>query len=1108
MAKEYLRFIAVFITMLLISSTYAFLTPNVRAAEATSKEKGLSILSNVVDLNLTKYKVTPKEYPQSYNSSYLGVVPQEDVDYDLVSEGSRVKALFTFANSRLQMIHVLENEGSPHVTKTAANSLELAKNFFSNYQAYTADSLYGELKSTLDNVDASKNVTKTTGNTQLEVTANNGYTTFKWTCTSNGAIAPSKFVALGFNSGFLTCFVDNWHLYKIGSTSVTLSEQEAKAIALETAKAHNWSLKLDADAFEAKNFNESNVRWTALIFDGSLGANKTRSSDPLMLYPVWRVGVALNKWYGQLYGIEVDIWADTKEVRYVQEAWSTMPPPEGMPTANMSTVGASNSQVSNAGTNNMLNGQASTVAGAEPNLIMWIALPTLAIATIGTTSVWVCRKKKSQSYNLPKPRSLKTGGTMLCILILFTVLLASIATVSATTRAGVVWGSESTGAGEYPYSWRKSSTEIDWQRSISNTIASYFAQGGYDAYNDQGSHGSTSAKYNILNDLSYYQSTHDSVAVVDFDHGVGLAPGYPALPGEFHFMFEDNTGTLTGDYPGTPHPENGVYDMDIYPKITLGKVFFAFINTCLSANITAQTSNPGIGQGLLPAQGSYPERAEGMPFAWTHRLVKDKGTYPGFNIADHISDDGYSDPDDGSQCYIGFPWGAASLEQRIPYNTGSQYYHTWVDRFFDYGLRYDMSVNMALDHASWQTWGNRFGDCHLRTGFQAYWWTPGDGAWPHVDSTMVVYGSGYVHLRYYTQGWSDNFNDNSMDTAKWEKLQVNGATASETTGQLAVTVPSGTGWAQAGYVTKYAYNVKDCKTTITVSDFGDLDEMTLQICTTKTTSSDPFSENNWYRILKARYDSKVYVQNKINGVLSTKVATNWASATGELTIDICDGSIALYENGNMRYAEPYALSSYNCYIYAFTSTLKSGASRTDKFDNFALAPTTSFWDYFDDASNYYGWTVDSGSWQVTSGQLRSTAYNSHIHVNTAFATSRTVKTDIQTLSHTGDPWYVPWLYVKEQDGNNNVYALIHTTGTVELSMFYQGQQTMWFASSSLDPYYTHALTVSIIGTNAKVWVDGTLYLDVYNSNFANLAGYVGLYTPSSTGAFDNVVVLD
>jgi cobalamin biosynthesis Mg chelatase CobN len=56
---------------------------------------------------------------------------------------------------------------------------------------------------------------------------------------------------------------------------------------------------------------------------------------------VWRVGVALDKWYGNMYGVEVDIWADTGTVRSVQEAWSMMPPPEDTESADSSSSSAS-----------------------------------------------------------------------------------------------------------------------------------------------------------------------------------------------------------------------------------------------------------------------------------------------------------------------------------------------------------------------------------------------------------------------------------------------------------------------------------------------------------------------------------------------------------------------------------------------------------------------------------------------------------------------------------------------------------------------------------------------------------------------------------------------
>ena len=365
----------------------------------------------------------------------------------------------------------------------------------------------------------------------------------------------------------------------------------------------------------------------------------------------------------------------------------------------------------------------------------------------------------------------------------------------------------------------------------------------------------------------------------------------------------------------------------------------------------------------------------------------------------------------------------------------------------------------------------------------------------------------------------DNFNDNTTDTAIWEKVQVNSATASETGGQLQVTVPSGSGWAQAGYVSKYGYNVlgeygftlQGLETIVDVTQLNNVDQMLLMICNTKVTASDPYDQSNWYRIVKGRRcwgNNVLAVENRINGTWASKLNIPWISSTGQLKISVSTGSIALYENGILKYAEPFALPSSTCYVYAYTSSDKAVSVGTDKFDNYATYPTEMFRDDFKDG-NYNGWTVDSGSWQVTNGQLTSTA-SGHIHNNTSFTANRHVKADVKTLTAGSNVWEVPWLYVKEQDGNNNIYALIHTNGNVELSMWYQGNKTSWFNQSSpaLDPFQNHVIAVSIIGTNAKMWVDGTLYHDVTNANFANLSGYVGLYTPSSTGALDNIVVFD
>lgn len=150
-------------------------------------------------------------------------------------------------------------------------------------------------------------------------------------------------------------------------------------------------------------------------------------------------------------------------------------------------------------------------------------------------------------------------------------------------------------------------------------------------------------------------------------------------------------------------------------------------------------------------QGNPPysyTRPVGMPLACTGRFVADIDSTDGFNITYYISDDGYGDPDMGSQVYIGFPDGSASLSQNIPSVQGPTQYHEWVDEFFYSALYDDVSVNDALDSASLELLGWYFGTSPLQTGFIASWWTPGDPM-EEEDCTMAVYGNGNIHLKNY-----------------------------------------------------------------------------------------------------------------------------------------------------------------------------------------------------------------------------------------------------------------------------------------------------------------------------------------------------------------------
>jgi hypothetical protein len=899
--RRKLLFTILFITLLTISA-YAF--PRTLASEPTLQQKGANILGNVVGLDLAQYSISTKNQQDS-SASYLGVVSQESIVYDLTSNGNSLKALCTFANGNLQIIQIIENQGTPSMTKAAsANPVDLAKDFLDSYQTYTANPLFSELKSTLNGIDQNINVTKSSGNTMLEVTNYNGYTSFRWHYVANGVSAEySKFIALVYRDGFLSGFVDNWQFYNVGNTTVNLSKDEALSIALDAVKAHvSYLLKYGLDL---NNINESNIRWASLIFDSSLSANNTRSKDPLELYPVWRVGVALDKWYGSMYGVQVDIWADTKQVRSIEDAWSTMPPPDGTPTSNMSTTGEETTIVSE---QTMLNFSSNQECG-NSNMVGWVTVSTSIVFLAVSVVLY---RQKSAGFPFVKRRYLRIGGKMACVMILCVMLLAPVATVSAESNNGaIIWGSESKGANGYNEpggpSWRKHSNEAAQQRLTASHIDNILDNAGYLARNNQGDNGTTSYKGSVELFMQIYTTHSSRMIYVDFDHGNGNDIYYD---GEYHFLFEDQNGTYVGTVEQQiPARQNGIYDCEIYPKMSNGTTVLAFISTCNSAS----TVIPGT-QTDWQGYGTY--GAKGMPYAFTHgRTVKDLST-PGFNIASDISRDGYFYPDDGCQAFLGFVMGSASLTQLMPYENGVNYYSTWMEKFFRYAVMDDTSINCALSQASYELYGKDFGNpTNPLRNFTAYWWmAPGHGFTTTGYGSLVIYGNGRVELR--------SFND----------------------------------------------------------DFED--------------------------------------------------------------------------------------------------------------------------------QNYNNWTVALGSWSASAYHLSSLQGYSLIRTNQQFTSDRFVRATVQTTNPGSNSWDVAWLMAKYVDANNQVYGLIHKNGNVELCIWKNGQQTVYTATDSLDTTQPHRFDINIVGTTARIWIDGFLKRTVTNEYLDDFGGYVALYTPYSvTADFDDISVV-
>ncbi|MCW3996277.1 MAG: hypothetical protein NWE98_09070 [Candidatus Bathyarchaeota archaeon] len=710
---------------------------NVKAAQVDNKQRSISALSNIVGIDLPQYSVSESQIDNSL--MYKDTLQRENVHTVLTASDSKIDTICSYVNGSLQQIYVCNNEGHPRLNTQATSDIAMAQSFLSNYQAQSKKPIISDFQSMLSKIDPAKNSSTISGDTMLNVTILGKDSTYQWTYISNGVEAPDKCVALRYTNGFLNYFVDNWDLYNVGSTTFNLSETDAINIAMSAAKNYSPDSSVMGTIGGLK-FQVTNGMIIDKLLASPIYANASRNQDPLELYPMYNVWVSLDKFYpGYVYGFNVYIWADSKEVYYIQQRVAPSDPPSNMVATANNTQPLDNSVNTSFFTLN------------NPAIFLPLAI-AIALATLMILHFSSRNKTPLLSIRMPKVPMPKLSVMLLCLLMSTAILISAFAEpVAATNSAGAsVWGAESTGSRNPPNtgeSWRKSNTEVTWQRNTASYIDGLFASNGYSSQNNQGSHNLGSGHTAILSKVSALEG-YPRYAVVDFDHGVGNS-----FNNVFHYMFEDNVGTRLGTtYPGTPATGNAVYDNTLF-GYTSGKAFFAFINTCMSADWNNAHGVLNGDQYSTYTQGTLPNGngARSMPYAWTHRLVATNPT------GNQMSSDGYHSTDNGQNCYIGFDFGSAALAQSL---VSSDYpYYYWVYHFFYYALSNDYSIHTALDYASHDAFygsPNFDGSPLFNTnGFTAVWLMYINGQWVDHDGDfqftmpnchMRVYGNAYLKL--------------------------------------------------------------------------------------------------------------------------------------------------------------------------------------------------------------------------------------------------------------------------------------------------------------------------------------------------------------------------
>ena len=275
----------------------------------TSTSKVQAFLRDVVHLDMTKYVANLKGNTVEYRSDWGGIV-EEIISYSLTYEGSKLDVTLRFRDTTLSSYYLHVIEGTPYYSQLQPNNiLDAAKDLLERYQTYSGASHLEVMRNMLYTVDEIGNSETTSGNVKLIISIEVNDVKIQFVHTSDNVDFQAKSVELIFdNYGFLQSLSDDWTLYKVGSTEVNISKEEAINIAVEYAKNFSWTVNGEI----INNFTLVEESVSAELWPHS-------REEPLVLIPYWYVTIKLDRFYpDRVDRLAVGLWADTGQVSICQ----------------------------------------------------------------------------------------------------------------------------------------------------------------------------------------------------------------------------------------------------------------------------------------------------------------------------------------------------------------------------------------------------------------------------------------------------------------------------------------------------------------------------------------------------------------------------------------------------------------------------------------------------------------------------------------------------------------------------------------------------------------------------------------------------------------------
>lgn len=271
--------------------------PVTYAADSDTQEQAIAFIENALPVDISRYNMTLTKY------SKLSL--KDIAQFTLESDESMLVVSCYIKNNVLSSCYVETKKGQAISDRSYANLTDAAKGFLEKYQTYTKiDS--ANMIDMLDNVDATKNSSRTIGNTNFTISNIDVFgvetTLFTWAYTVNGAEYTK--LEVGFQNGIFSSLYDTRGVYSIGDTTVNISREQAIGIAMKYSETYSYAMP---GGSQVSGFNITEDRSAAKIV--AYPINST------VLRPYWHVELYLNQTYpGYVEGLTIYVWANSGEV--------------------------------------------------------------------------------------------------------------------------------------------------------------------------------------------------------------------------------------------------------------------------------------------------------------------------------------------------------------------------------------------------------------------------------------------------------------------------------------------------------------------------------------------------------------------------------------------------------------------------------------------------------------------------------------------------------------------------------------------------------------------------------------------------------------------------